>query len=65
MIAYIESYWMQMDLTVWNMFKVKDRTNNKAEGYNYALGSKKVISRHPNPYQGIYEILKDTFYEQK
>ena len=41
---------MTMDLSVWNMYAVQTRTNNPAEAYNNALGSKKLISRHPNPY---------------
>ena len=49
-LNYIESFWLKLDLNIWNMFKVKTRTNNLAEGYNYALGSKKIISKHPNPY---------------
>ncbi len=40
------------------MFKVKTRTNNLAEGYNYALGSKKIISKHPNPYT-LISVIKD------
>ena len=29
-----------------------------AEGYNYALGSKKIISKHPNPYT-LISVIKD------
>jgi len=50
--------WLKLDLNIWNMFKVKTRTNNLAEGYNYALGSKKIISKHPNPYT-LISVIKD------
>ena len=50
LIMYIKSFWMTVDLSVWNMYAVQTRTNNPAEAYNNALGSKKLISRHPNPY---------------
>lgn len=58
MLNYIESFWLKLDLNIWNMFKVKTRTNNLAEGYNYALGSKKIISKHPNPYT-LISVIKD------
>ena len=33
-IKYLKSYWMKMDPELWNVYLVKTRTNNKAEGYN-------------------------------
>ena len=40
MLLYIDTFWMKLPLELWNVFNVKDRTNNLAEGYNYALGAK-------------------------
>ena len=48
---------MKLPLELWNVFNVEDRTNNLAEGYNYALGAKKVISKHPNPYT-LVSVIK-------
>ena len=58
MLLYIDTFWMKLPLELWNVFNVKDRTNNLAEGYNYALGAKKVISKHPNPYT-LVSVIKD------
>ena len=42
------------------MFDFKVRTNNQAEGYNYALGSKILISKPPNPHTYILDrVLKN------
>ena len=32
-------------------------TNNYAEGFNYKMGAKKAISKHPNPYTLVDEII--------
>ena len=58
MLSYLEKFWMSLPLELWNVFNVKDRTNNLAEGYNFALGSKKIISKHPNPYT-LVSVIKD------
>ena len=53
MINYLNNQWINghIDLKVWNMFNQKGhRTNNLCEGYNYKLGSKKSIPKHPNFY---------------
>ena len=43
MLIYIKNYFLKLDLNLQNMFDVKVRKNNQAEGYNYALGSKTHI----------------------
>ena len=58
MISYLNGFWMALPLELWNVFDVKTRTNNLAEGYNFALGNKKVISKHPNPYT-LVSVIKD------
>ena len=40
------------------------KTNNHAEGYNSRLGSKKQISKHPNPYT-LVQILKEEFQKSE
>ena len=42
-----------------NMFDVKVGTKNQAEGYNYAQGSNKLISKHPNPFTHELNITSD------
>ena len=32
-------------------------TNNYAEGFNYKMGAKKTISKQPNPYALVDEII--------
>ena len=58
MLKYMNDFWMQLPLELWNVYNVKNRTNNLAEGYNFALGSKKVISKHPNPYT-LVAVIKE------
>ena len=43
MLIYIKNYLLKIDLNLRNMFDVKVRTNNQAEGYNYALSASKPI----------------------
>ena len=53
MLKYINDQWINgsIDPKLWNMFMHKDaRTNNRCEGYNFKLGSKKMLSKHPNVY---------------
>ena len=57
-VAYLTNFWMKLDLDLLNMFNVKTRTNNNAEGYNSALASKKVLGKHPNPYT-LVSTIKD------
>ena len=64
MINYLNNQWINghTDLNVWNMFNQKGhRTNNLCEGYNYKLGSKKSISKHPNPYL-LCSIIQDELH---
>ena len=57
-LKYLKSFWMKLDPNTWNMFSTKDRTNNRAEGYNNALGAKRSISKHPNAYS-LVSVIKD------
>ena len=56
MISYLKKTWMKHDLESWNVFMVQTRTNNQAEAYNRAIGSK--CKPHPNPYT-LVSIIKD------
>ena len=38
------------------MYRLGQTTNNRAEGYNFRLGNKKTISKHPNFYQWVETI---------
>jgi hypothetical protein len=59
-LNYISKTWVNgksYPRNSWNMFQHKGpNTNNYQEGYNLKIGSKKEISRHPNPF-----LLIDVF----
>ena len=53
MIKYLHDQWINGPFSpkLWNMFLHKEaRTNNRCEGYNFQLESKKMLSKHPNVY---------------
>ena len=53
MLTYLNSQWINghIEPELWNMFMHKGaRTNNQCEGYNYKLGAKKILCKHPNVY---------------
>ena len=61
LLDYINDYWINgsIDVKIWNMYEFRgQRTNNLAEGYNFKLGAKSSISKHPNPYL-LTAIIKD------
>ena len=65
MIKYIEKTWIRgaYPPATWNMFQHEGvKTNNHAEGYNFKLGNKKRISKHPNPYV-LVDVFKQEFSE--
>ena len=54
MIDYVLRYWVNGSHppSSWVMYKHDGSvTNNHSEGYNYRLGNKRSISRHPNVYK--------------
>ena len=60
-IKYIKSVWINGEFPpeLWNMFLHEGhRTNNICEGFNYKLGAKKSLSKHPNVYV-LISALKD------
>ena len=62
MMEYLDRQWMNGNIprAVWNMFDHRGvTTNNHAEGYNYKMGAKNKISKHPNPYTLADEIRKE------
>ena len=65
MNKYIEKTWIRgaYPPATWNMFQHEGvKTNNHAEGYNFKLGNKKRISKHPNPYV-LVDVIKQEFSE--
>ena len=53
MLTYLNSQCINghIEPELWNMFMHKGaRTNNQCEGYNYKLGAKKILCKHPNVY---------------
>ena len=63
MIKYIEKTWIRgaYPPATCNMFQHEGvKTNNHAEGYNFKLGNKKRISKHPNPYV-LVDFFKQVF----
>ena len=60
MIQYVDKTWINGSYPpeTWNMFKHKGQTtNNHSEGYNFRLGNKKTIGKHPNFFQFIQTII--------
>ncbi len=60
LIEYIQNVWINghYEPSTWNQFERNAiATNNFNEAYNYRLGSKKEISRHPNPYL-LVQVIK-------
>ena len=54
LINYVERTWVNGSFPpeTWNMFKHDgETTNNRSEGYNFRLGNKRTISKHPNFFQ--------------
>ena len=52
-ILYVKAQWINGSVKpeLWNMFMHNGaRTNNYCEGYNYKLGAKKMLHKHPNVY---------------
>ena len=53
MLQYLWKTWLDGNIPrrVWNMYQHQGvKTNNHAEAFNFKMGSKKRISKHPNPY---------------
>ena len=61
-LKYFENTWINGSFhpSTWNMFK-HDRvtTNNSSEGYNFRLGNKKKICRHPNFFQFTETVIAE------
>ena len=59
MIAYVQKTWINGSFPpeTWNMFQHQGQTtNNHSEGYNFRLGNKKTIGKHPNFFQWVETI---------
>ena len=59
MIEYVQKTWINGSFPpeTWNMFFHDGQTtNNHSEGYNFRLGNKKTISKHPNFFQFVQTI---------
>ena len=59
LIHYVERTWINGSFPpkTWNMFQHQGETmNNHSEGYNFRLGNKKNIGKHPNFYQWVETI---------
>ena len=59
LIHYVERTWINGSFPpeTWNMFQHQgETTNNHSEGYNFRLGNKKNIGKHPNFYQWVETI---------
>ena len=53
LLNYLRSTWLDGSIPreVWNMYQHQGvTTNNHAEAFNFKMGAKKKISKHPNPY---------------
>ena len=62
MIEYVEKVWVNGNFPpeTWVMFQHDGvTTNNHSEGYNYRLGSKKRISKHPNAYLFVSVVIEE------
>ena len=60
LIYYLETTWISgsIPVEVWNMYDHRGvTTNNHAEAFNFKMGSKKQISKHPNPYVLAEEMV--------
>ena len=59
-LKYLEKTWINGSFhpSTWNMFKHDGvTTNNSSEGYNFRLGNKKKICRHPNFFQFVETVI--------
>ena len=59
MLDYLRRTWLDgvIPREVWNMYEHSGvATNNHAEGYNFKMGAKHKIAKHPNPYTLVDEI---------
>ena len=62
MIEYVQKTWINGSFPpqTWNMFQHEGQTtNNFSEGYNFRLGNKKTISKHPN----FFQVSKGVFVQ--
>ena len=65
MLEYLEKQWLNGNVPreVWNMYLHKGvTTNNHAEGYNYKMGAKNKICKHPNPYT-LADVIRSELTE--
>ena len=61
-LKYFENTWINGSFhpSTWNMFKHDGvTTNNSSDGYNFRLGNKKKICRHPNFFQFTETIIAE------
>ena len=62
MIDYVSRVWVNGHYPpeTWNMFQHEGvTTNNNSEAYNFRLGNKKRISKHPNVYLFVSVIIEE------
>ena len=60
LIRYVEKVWINgmFPPSSWNVYQhCGEATNNKSEGYNHRLNSRKSVSQHPNFFQFV-KLLK-------
>ena len=63
MLKYLRNVWLDGSIprSVWNMYEhIGVTTNNNAEAFNFKMGNKKKISKHPNPYV-LADVMKAEF----
>ena len=58
-VAYLTNFWMKLDLDLWNMFNVKTRTNNSAEGYNSALALSEIMAKSKKKISYKYKKIRE------
>ena len=62
MIEYVEKVWVNGNFPPETLVMFQhdgETTNNHSEGYNYRLGSKKRISKHPNAYLFVSLVIEE------